>query len=195
MSNLTLELVEGPGSGRQVALIGPLEVGRDLQTGLPLEDGLVSRRHARITPDQGGAIAEDLGSRNGTFVNGSEIYAPTRIMPGDQILVGITVLELRSEAQVRAQPTAVKPVPAFAAQPDPAFAAQPDAALAAPADSVAAPPAEPAAAQEPQAGRAERPPSELDPLLDTYTKAKAKTAVLALFVLVVFVVLIFLATR
>jgi len=173
VSDLLLEIVEGPGAGRQVTLAGPLEIGRDPSAGMALEDDLASRRHVRVSPEAGEALVEDLGSLNGTFVNGEEIHSPTRVRPGDQLLVGVTVLELRSADQVRERPTAVRPVPP---------------ALAAPArepDYVA-----------PDVGAVVRaPPSPLDPLLDSRTKAKARTAALALFVHAALAVILFLATR
>ena len=45
MSELLLEITEGPGAGRQAPLVDPLEVGRDPSSGLVLEDDLVSGRH------------------------------------------------------------------------------------------------------------------------------------------------------
>ena len=174
MSQLTLEIVEGPGAGRQVQLSGPIEVGRDPDADLHVEDDLVSRRHVRVTPDGDGAIVEDLNSLNGTFVNDDEIHVPTRVKPGEDILIGVIVLELRSAGQVASQPTAIRPRPPALAIP----ARQPDYVP----PSVAGKPAAPDT-------------SDLDPLLDIYTKSKARTAPLAVFVIVIFAVLIFLATR
>ena len=62
-----------------------LEVGRDPSAGMVLEDDLVSRHHVRVIPEGGSALVEDLGSLNGTFVNGQEIHAPTRARPGDHV--------------------------------------------------------------------------------------------------------------
>ena len=177
MAELILEIVEGPGAGRQVDLTGPIEVGRDAGLGLSLaDDELVSRRHARIAPQDSSAVAEDLGSRNGTFVNGHEIHAPTRVDPGDQVLIGVTLLQLRSTAQVRAQPTAVRAVPnAFATPPPPALATPERAPDYVPREALGQGP--------------------LDPLLDARTKSKARLAPIAIFVLAVIVVLIYLALR
>jgi len=173
VSDLLLEVVEGPGAGRQALLAGPLEVGRDPSAGMPLEDELVSGHHLRVSPEAEGARVEDLGSLNGTFLNGEQIHAPTRVRPGDHLLVGVTVLELRTADQVRAKPTAVRPVPpalAVAAR-DPDYV---------PSDVSATPHAT---------------PSPLDSLLDSRTKPKARTAALALFVLTALAVILFLATR
>jgi pSer/pThr/pTyr-binding forkhead associated (FHA) protein len=66
---LLLEIVEGPGAGRQHRVEGPVVLGRDAGADVVLDDARVSRRHARMTPEPGGIVVEDLGSRNGTFVN------------------------------------------------------------------------------------------------------------------------------
>ena len=168
MSDLLLEIIEGPGAGRQEPLVGPLEVGRDPSVGMALEDDLVSGHHVRISPVEGGALVEDLGSLNGTFVNGEEIHAPTRASPGDQLLVGATVLELRASVK----PTAVRPPPPplAVAEREPDYV---------PSDVSAIVNATPS----------------LDQLLDSRTKAKARTAALALFVLTELAVILFLATR
>src|SRR5436190_22307213 len=118
MAELNLEIVEGPSAGRQIPLSAPLVVGRGQDAQVVLDDARVSRNHARITPHGGTAVVEDLGSSNGTFVNGNQLYAPATIGPGDDVLVGVTVLEVRSMAQIAAQPSAVRPVPAsIAAMP------------------------------------------------------------------------------
>jgi pSer/pThr/pTyr-binding forkhead associated (FHA) protein len=173
MSELLLEIIEGPGTGRQAPLVGQLVVGRDPSAGMTLEDALVSKHHVRISPEDGGALVEDLGSLNGTLVNSEAIHAPTRLCPGDHLRIGATVLELRSAAQVRTKPAAQHPVP--------------------PALAIAA--REPDYVPSNLSAIAHAKPSPLDPLLDSHTKAKARTAALALFVLTELAVILFLATR
>ena len=175
MGGLSLEIVEGPGAGRRVEVGDSVEIGRDPNAGFHVDDDLVSRRHARVTSDDGAAYIEDLGSLNGTFVNGNQVKARTRLQPGDDILIGVTLLELRSAQDVVARPTAVRPVP-------PPLAIPPR-----PPDYIPRPVLEGDAPAE-----GER---ELDSLLDVRTKARARLAPLALALLVVFAVLIFLATR
>ena len=112
MADLLLEIVEGNGAGKQVPLDGPLEIGREPSLALALDDEQSSRRHARVSPQQGGAaVVEDLGSTNGTFVNEQPISGPRILQPGDRMRVGLTVIELRSQAQVAARPSAVTPIP------------------------------------------------------------------------------------
>ena len=109
--DLLLEIVEGPGAGRQIALRGPVVLGRDESADVVLEDGQISRRHARVTPSGAGIVVEDLESTNGTFVNHDEVHSPVELAPGDELLVGVTVMQLRSPEQVRVQASAVRAVP------------------------------------------------------------------------------------
>jgi FHA domain-containing protein len=111
MSELILEIVEGEAAGRQTALDGPIEIGRDASTNLALDDEQASRRHARVSAQGDLAIVEDLGSTNGTYVNGQPIEGPRAVRPGDKIRVGLTVIELRTAQDVQRQPSAVQPVP------------------------------------------------------------------------------------
>ena len=110
MADLVVEIVEGPDVGRQLALDRPLDIGRDPGMSIALEsDRQTSRRHARITPQNGGAVVEDLGSANGTFVNDQPIHSPRSVRAGDRVRLGLSVLELRSAQQVQQRPSAVRP--------------------------------------------------------------------------------------
>ena len=74
----------------------PLSVGRGGQNDVAVErDEFASATHARFTPRRDGVWLEDLGSTNGTFVNGTRIPAPRRLTPGDVVRIGET--ELRYE--------------------------------------------------------------------------------------------------
>lgn len=107
MSDLLLEIVEGQGAGGRLPLDRPLELGRDPSLPYALDDPKVSRRHARVSATGEIASVEDLGSRNGTFLNESPLEIATAIRPGDRIRVGLTVLELRPAAEAaRAAPPA-----------------------------------------------------------------------------------------
>ena len=59
-----------------------------------IDDAHVSKLHARVYPQEGGWLVEDLGSTNGTSLNGTPITAPVPIMVGGQISIGEIVLEL-----------------------------------------------------------------------------------------------------
>jgi pSer/pThr/pTyr-binding forkhead associated (FHA) protein len=179
LAGYILEIIEGPEAGRTVVVENAaVELGREDGIGVQLEqDELVSRRHARLTPTADGLIVEDLESRNGTFVNGDEIFGQAQLVPGGQLLVGVTVFQLR--AGTGAAPTAVRPIPDALTGPRPAPLAveerKPDYV---PDDLVA--------------GRRDVP---LNPLLDVHTKSQARHAPLAIFVLVAVVVMIALALR
>src|SRR5436853_7068188 len=157
MSDLILEIVEGPGAGTQVPLEGVLDAGRD--PSLPLhfdEDGQVSRRHARFAEQAGNVVVEDLGSTNGTYVNDQPISSPRSLRPGDKVRMGLTVLELRTRQQVAARPSAVQVRPALTAIDNDILVPVPEDQLAPVADvppegpiATAAPAPPPAAAPAP----------------------------------------------
>jgi len=71
----------------------PLTVGRAGNNDVPLpEDEYASSRHARFEPRRDGVYVEDIGSTNGTFVNGIRLTRDRRLIPGDVVRVGETDL-------------------------------------------------------------------------------------------------------
>ena len=60
-----------------------------------LKSGTVSRRHVRIVIAAGRATIEDLGSKNGTFVNDQRVEGPTPVVEGDQVRMGSLLFTLR----------------------------------------------------------------------------------------------------
>jgi two-component system, NtrC family, sensor kinase len=92
---LTLLVIQGPDKGRRFELPdSPALIGRDSRQ-LPLDDNTVSRKHAELVPqanDGGGWILKDLGSSNGTYVNGQRVLNTFALKPGDQIRVGRSLL-------------------------------------------------------------------------------------------------------
>ena len=88
------------------------------------EDNELSRRHARVTRDDRGRLAiEDLGSANGTFVNGRRISSRVELNAGDSVRVGATTLDVveAGNAPIAADAVAA-PAPAPVAPPTPASA-------------------------------------------------------------------------
>jgi len=84
------------GQGRTIELAGPTIVGRDATSGIRLErDEFASARHARIEPRADGAWVDDLGSTNGTFVNGSKLERAQLVRAGDVIKIGATELQVQ----------------------------------------------------------------------------------------------------
>ena len=69
--------------------------GRDPECSLVIDATTVSRRHARITVVSGSATIEDLGSTNGTHVDGERISVPTQLAPGNEVALGSEVLQVR----------------------------------------------------------------------------------------------------
>ncbi len=70
-------------------------IGRAPEAAVTIDSAKVSRRHARIVVDGEGATLEDLGSKNGTFLNGARLDAPARLAAGDEIRIGRNVARLR----------------------------------------------------------------------------------------------------
>jgi pSer/pThr/pTyr-binding forkhead associated (FHA) protein len=73
---------------------GLVLIGRGADCQLILDDDYVSTRHARVVSTEDGIYAEDLGSTNGTYVNGQRITAPTTITMSDTVRIGKTILKL-----------------------------------------------------------------------------------------------------
>lgn len=79
--------------GVHVFIDGPVFLGRDPKCTIPLHDFGVSRKHAVISPDgEGNYVLKDLGSTNGTQVNGSPVESTRILKDGEKIFVGDTVL-------------------------------------------------------------------------------------------------------
>jgi transcriptional regulator with GAF, ATPase, and Fis domain len=79
----------GPKRGVRLTVDGPIVVGRSSSATLQLIDGKVSREHCRITVDGAGHPAiEDLGSQNGTFVNGARVDGRAALQSGDELAIG-----------------------------------------------------------------------------------------------------------
>jgi signal transduction histidine kinase len=89
---LTLLVLQGPDKGRRYELpdVAAL-IGRESRA-LPMSDNTVSRRHCELVPHDGQWILKDLGSSNGTYVNGLRVDNTYALKLGDQIRVGKTLL-------------------------------------------------------------------------------------------------------
>lgn len=129
---LRLLVTAGPATGEEIDVDGELEIGRlTAGPGALAGDPELSRRHARIRRADGVYIIEDLGSTNGTIVNGRLLSTPYILAGGDTIEVGSTTLqvELASAAGDAAVATAaLQPARPPAAEQEPAVATEPEAA-------------------------------------------------------------------
>lgn len=159
MENDSFRLIvrRGPRPNEVYELTGEvINLGRDITNDITINDREVSRHHLRFTRGAGGFTLEDLGSTNGTFVNGKRVTGASSLNNGDMVGLGETVT-LQYEA---GQPgSAVAPPPAE--QPAaPAPAPQPD------ADAAYRPPAQQA---PPQAQQPSPPPQQPVPQSDPYS--------------------------
>ena len=80
--------------GRTFDLGQELTVGRAAGCQVALDDSYVSQLHARVFTKDGILYVEDLGSTNGTFLNGNKVGSPAPMKRGDQLRVGSTLLEV-----------------------------------------------------------------------------------------------------
>ena len=90
----------GPKRGVRVDVTGPVTVGRSSTAEIQLIDEKVSREHCRFTPDGAKVTVEDLGSHNGTYVNGEKISGPRTLAAGDEVAVGDSLFAFDGEVDV-----------------------------------------------------------------------------------------------
>ena len=82
-------------AGAAFTVDGEITLGRGGGCTVPLAfDTFVSQVHARAFDRDGTLFVEDLGSRNGTYVNGKLVHEPTQVAKGARVQVGETVLEV-----------------------------------------------------------------------------------------------------
>jgi pSer/pThr/pTyr-binding forkhead associated (FHA) protein len=91
-----LMVTQGPLAGTSLGLTDQqITLGRANDATLVLNDDYASSRHARLFPQDGQWIVEDLGSTNGTYLDRQKVTRPTPVPVGVPIRIGKTVLELR----------------------------------------------------------------------------------------------------
>jgi predicted component of type VI protein secretion system len=91
MTSQTFQLVmrAGPNPGKAYTLSkSEIVIGRDVSADVVINTAEVSRRHVRLYLDGGVYIVEDLGSTNGTFINGQRLTTPVPLRSGDIIMLG-----------------------------------------------------------------------------------------------------------
>jgi hypothetical protein len=141
-----LEILEGAEAGTQVPVDAETVIGRADDADLTLPDAGVSRTHARVSAAASGASIEDLGSSNGTFVNGERITGARQLQDGDEIQLGGAILRVSAgtaqtqmigpgateahpgpppDAPEREEPPAEKPFIPAPAAPEPAAPPEP----------------------------------------------------------------------
>jgi predicted component of type VI protein secretion system len=140
MASQTFQLVlrAGPSPGKTFSLSkSEVVIGRDVSADIVINAAEISRRHSRLRLEAGGYIIEDLGSTNGTFVNGQRLTGPHLLRPGEVVMLGEAVSLAYEVAQHDSNATMVSPSGGRAAAPPP----QP---MAAPPQPMSAPPPRPA---------------------------------------------------
>jgi pSer/pThr/pTyr-binding forkhead associated (FHA) protein len=91
-----LVITQGALAGASVRLgDAPVTLGRAQDSTIVLDDDYVSTRHARIYPQDGQWLVEDLGSTNGTYLERQKVSGPTPVKIGVPIRIGKTTVELR----------------------------------------------------------------------------------------------------
>jgi hypothetical protein len=92
-----LRIVQGPRELMNVSVpvTGPVVIGRSPGADIVLGDDFVSGRHLRVAPAGDSIVAEDLGSTNGTLLNGKRLTHATTLAPGDAIDIGAVRLEVQ----------------------------------------------------------------------------------------------------
>jgi predicted component of type VI protein secretion system len=89
MAQFQLVMRSGPTPGATYPLEGDqLTIGRDSANAVAINDAEISRKHARLTFQGGKYVIEDLGSTNGTFVNGQRLSGPFVLKSGDVVSFG-----------------------------------------------------------------------------------------------------------
>jgi pSer/pThr/pTyr-binding forkhead associated (FHA) protein len=89
MAQFQFVMRSGPTPGETFPLDGDqLVIGRDSSNSITINDAEISRKHSRLTFQGGKYVIEDLGSTNGTFVNGQRLAGPVVLKPGDVVSLG-----------------------------------------------------------------------------------------------------------
>lgn len=92
----TISVAQGPRElrGVTVPVNGPVVIGRSPGADIVIGDDFVSGKHARVSPSGDGAVLEDLGSTNGTLLNGQRVVSAQTLRPGDSIDIGTVKLKV-----------------------------------------------------------------------------------------------------
>ncbi len=133
MAQFQFVMRSGPTPGVVFPLEGEqLTIGRDSSNAVAVNDAEVSRKHARLTFQGGKYVIDDLGSTNGTFVNGQRLAGPVVLKAGDvvslgeQIVLMFDAINADAGATVAVSRKAVPsapPVQSYSPPPTPGYAA------------------------------------------------------------------------
>ena len=149
----------GPNPGKAFTLSkSEIIIGRDVNADVAINTAEVSRRHTRLHLDAGVYIIEDLGSTNGTFINGQRLTTPVPLRSGDIIMLGEAATLVYEASQFDPNATMISPASGQGLTPESVVPQQviPPAPPAPPQAYAGQVPAGPAA--RPQAAAAYTPP-------------------------------------
>ena len=141
MAQFQFVMRSGPTPGETFPLEGDqLVIGRDSSNAIAINDAEISRKHARLNFQGGKYVIEDMGSTNGTFVNGQRLAGPVVLKPGDVVSLGeqivlmydvisldpgATIASPRAAARMVAPPVQHQPVAPPIQTPTPAYSSAP----------------------------------------------------------------------
>ena len=109
-SQFQLIMRSGPTPGAAFTLEGDqITIGRDSVNEIVINDAEISRRHARLTFQGGKYVLEDLGSTNGTFVNGQRLAGPRVLKAGEVVSFGEQIVMVFEATNFDAGATVVSP--------------------------------------------------------------------------------------
>jgi pSer/pThr/pTyr-binding forkhead associated (FHA) protein len=133
MAQFQFVMRSGPTPGVTFPLEGDqLIIGRDASNGVAINDAEISRKHSRLSFQGGKYVLEDLGSTNGTFVNGQRLAGPVVLKPGDVVSLGEQIVLMYDAINQDPGATMVSPRHSVRATPPP-VSAQPVAPVIHPA--------------------------------------------------------------
>lgn len=147
MAQFQFVMRSGPTPGVTFPLEGDqLIIGRDASNSITINDAEISRKHSRLSFQGGKYVLEDLGSTNGTFVNGQRLAGPVVLKPGDVVSLGEQIVLMYDAINIDTGATIatsrksarVEPPPAAAVSQPPAPTPTP---VYTPAPSYSGPPA------------------------------------------------------
>jgi pSer/pThr/pTyr-binding forkhead associated (FHA) protein len=140
MAQFQFVMRSGPTPGVTFPLEGDqLTIGRDSTNGVAINDPEVSRKHARLSFQGGKYVLEDLGSTNGTFVNGQRLAGPIVLKAGDVVSLGEQIVLMYDAVVMDPGATVAvsrKSVPAPPPMTASAYSPPPTAAYASPSTPV-----------------------------------------------------------
>ncbi|MBI3162709.1 MAG: FHA domain-containing protein [Chloroflexi bacterium] len=142
MSQFQFVMRSGPTPGVTFPLEGDqLILGRDPSNHVAINDAEISRKHSRLSFQGGKYVLEDLGSTNGTFVNGQRLAGPVVLKPGDVISLGEQIVLMYDAVNLDPGATMASPRKSARVSPPPMQAPPPPAPAYAAPDYYSPPPA------------------------------------------------------